>query len=575
MLTAFSFVYQPGSNIGSRWALIISLVDRHTLNIDPFKNWTADGSYYNNHFYSDKAVGSALLGAPVYFLISNAIPLARTPENYGWYRYLTQLFSLGLLFAGSVYLLVDLLVRMGSSESSALIAGALYGCATPATCYSSLFFGHGFACIFALAAFYFLYLAHSGKNEFRFILFAAISCALMWICEYTSGIAVGLFSLYLLLFDRKPNHIAWFIFIAWIFPISIHLGFNYLCFGNPFVTGYHTLRDQHYLQSMSQGLMGIGLPELSKLWLVTITPARGLFFLWPVIFISIPGMFYMIRSSIFRSEGILFALIALGYLLMNAGYFEPGGGACPGPRHLVPITGVLCISIGFVFSRTNIYFRALIIGLALISALTTCVIMLGAPMAPDMLANPLYEFHIPFFIQGSQDHIGYRIGISHLFIIALYWVVALTLFTIPKLKSKSFQNNARRFAFNKASITSFIGTLAVGSICYSLIFPRIAATEPGLVHQIKGNQFSMYTSHERAIEEYKAALNTRPDPYIYYYRGIQYQYMKQFLQARDDYSDFIQMVPDTQYKQALENYIKSVDSIRKKTVEQTQGENSP
>src|SRR5215208_1130252 len=64
------FIQEGGWNANSRMALIMSVVHYHQLNIDPYENTTGDKVLYNGHYYSDKAIGTALLGVPVYAVLS-------------------------------------------------------------------------------------------------------------------------------------------------------------------------------------------------------------------------------------------------------------------------------------------------------------------------------------------------------------------------------------------------------------------------------------------------------------------------------------------------------------------------
>src|SRR5215213_6683972 len=55
-----------GANEKSRLALIASVVERHRLDIDADHAMTSDKAWYDGHYYSDKAIGTAVLGVPVY-----------------------------------------------------------------------------------------------------------------------------------------------------------------------------------------------------------------------------------------------------------------------------------------------------------------------------------------------------------------------------------------------------------------------------------------------------------------------------------------------------------------------------
>ena len=72
-LAAAYFYQDPEWNGNSRLDLTRAIVEQGNLRIDAFRSqtdWsTEDAAYYNGHYYSDKAVGSALFAVPFYFLL--------------------------------------------------------------------------------------------------------------------------------------------------------------------------------------------------------------------------------------------------------------------------------------------------------------------------------------------------------------------------------------------------------------------------------------------------------------------------------------------------------------------------
>src|SRR5947209_5942905 len=67
-------------NIDSRFDLTRAIVDVHSLRIDRFHFNTWDKAVYQGHFYSDKAPGTAVLGAVVYtaYVAASHVPLLRS-----------------------------------------------------------------------------------------------------------------------------------------------------------------------------------------------------------------------------------------------------------------------------------------------------------------------------------------------------------------------------------------------------------------------------------------------------------------------------------------------------------------
>src|ERR1035437_1401507 len=67
----FGYFYQDGAyNANSRFDLIFAIVREGRLTIDTYQNQkgtaTGDKAYFNGHYYSDKAIGPAAVGAILY-----------------------------------------------------------------------------------------------------------------------------------------------------------------------------------------------------------------------------------------------------------------------------------------------------------------------------------------------------------------------------------------------------------------------------------------------------------------------------------------------------------------------------
>src|SRR5215212_11685629 len=91
-LFCYSYFFQvAGWNQNSRMALIMSVVHHHQLNIDPYAEITGDKALYNGHYYSDKAIGTAVLGVPVYAVLSKLLPGSEI-ERYRISLYLVTFF---------------------------------------------------------------------------------------------------------------------------------------------------------------------------------------------------------------------------------------------------------------------------------------------------------------------------------------------------------------------------------------------------------------------------------------------------------------------------------------------------
>src|SRR5688572_27480693 len=73
VLIAYGYFFsQQDANTNSRLALVKAIVEERRLEIDTYHDSvldTIDKAYYNGHYYSDKAIGTALIGVPIYYAI--------------------------------------------------------------------------------------------------------------------------------------------------------------------------------------------------------------------------------------------------------------------------------------------------------------------------------------------------------------------------------------------------------------------------------------------------------------------------------------------------------------------------
>src|SRR5712692_1948470 len=77
LVLCYGFFRQiPLANEYSRYDLVLAFINDHTTRIDPYHENTGDKAFYNGHYYSDKAPGSALLAAPAYALLRSVSAVA-------------------------------------------------------------------------------------------------------------------------------------------------------------------------------------------------------------------------------------------------------------------------------------------------------------------------------------------------------------------------------------------------------------------------------------------------------------------------------------------------------------------
>src|SRR5207253_7670948 len=83
-----------GPNQFTRLGLTLSLVERGSVTIDPYREWTLDKAEKDGHYYCDKAPGLSLLAVPAYALCRPEI--APGPDSRNVALYFVTLLAVSL-----------------------------------------------------------------------------------------------------------------------------------------------------------------------------------------------------------------------------------------------------------------------------------------------------------------------------------------------------------------------------------------------------------------------------------------------------------------------------------------------
>jgi hypothetical protein len=359
-LLSMALVHHPetGWNVNTRLALVFAVVDQGTFSIDAYHEspllQTEDKAFYEGRFYSDKIFGVSLLALPVYA----AAQLAGEP-SFNTAHYLMRVFAVSLPAAISVALMWLLMVRLGAMPRRALFAVA-------AAFWGSLWFGNasiflpyapGIACL--LGALWLVLWPRAFRITFANVAGIGALLGFAMLCDLTFGIAVIGVGIVLLL--RLIDQGSFFGMRAFadmkgprsngktcvaLLAVGVVSGLAMLLpfvlytvniFGAPTIP-YEYEYSEEFRAGMSQGFMGVTMPEAAPLWFLTLHPFRGILFWSPWIVLAIAGMMLGIRDTGRRRViGWLALAMFAGYLLFNAGYYMWWGGWNMGPRLMLPM----------------------------------------------------------------------------------------------------------------------------------------------------------------------------------------------------------------------------------------------
>ena len=422
LFITFGYFYQGGfANLNSRFDLTLSLAFEKIFSIDTFHQNTIDKIFYNGHYYSEKAPGTAYLALPIPMIASKFLStseLIQSPWKSDLLLYLSTLFSVSTLSAAAAVCFRRFLCVLNPKRTlgeSIQITLALFT-GTLILPYSTILFSHQIAGSLLIMGAYFGYTA--AKESHPLPLRKAGSAFLLGLAvfvEYPSAllaiaIAFGLWKTT----DKKWDLIC-FLPFAMIPGIAL-LVHNSLSFGDPWSLGYGKLQGTQFATQMGQGFFGVSLPSFSRAIQLLFGRYRGLFFYSPVLVIAL----FSVWSSRKQENIQFYYTLLLGCaatLLLNSSYGYWQGGVCFGPRHLVPI--IPALALGLAYIPTHWIKHPVSIAVAFLSLAINFIGTVTTPFVSEYDTNPMFQSYWQLIKQGAisanpvsflspQSEIGYR-----------------------------------------------------------------------------------------------------------------------------------------------------------------------
>jgi hypothetical protein len=392
------FYHDSESNGNSRFGLIFAVVDQGRLRIDSYHNrpetYTDDKAYYQGHYYSDKDIGTSLVGSIFYGSFAILEWLLHFSLSVERVKYLLTFLTIGLPSALAGSLMYLLCRYISGSRLRAFVVTLAIILGTMALPFSVVFFGHQLAAALLFCAFFLIFQLRVRPDLKRpgYLFLIGLVLGLALITEYTTVLIVAPLGLYYFYaaWERQPVRPVQAVSLpalGGLIPVSILLVYNTICFDHPFSIGYQHLSNSVFEAGMSKGILGVGLPQLKVLYYLTLHPAIGLFWQSPVLLMSLVGFASMLRDRRFRPEAAVIAVSFTAFLLLNSGYYMWWGGYSAGPRHLIPALPFLGIPLLFVPRRLF----PVVILLAILSILQMFVIAASDVIVPDEFMKRIGE----------------------------------------------------------------------------------------------------------------------------------------------------------------------------------------
>jgi len=475
LLTFFVYAYfmprWADWNIDSRLDLVHAIVDGHTLMIDRYHWNTWDKAVFRGHYYSDKAPGTAFLGAIAYgaYALARSSPvlsdaIAALRRNDAWnvaialgetntqnspapkgtnlggcqragvqgnVQYIpwgNRLVPPVRDWALSKYFITAAVVALPSALFAAfffwflgfftaslalrwLVTG-LYAFATVALPYATVLYSHQLSAACLFVAFALLYLRTGRRVPGWAVPLAGFLLGFALFTEYTAAPVITAIGLYGLWQMRRMRREGAGLVLAGLVPVIGLLAYNYATFGNPLDTGYS--HDFCWSAAQGQGFAGFTFPQLGPLWDLTFGSYRGLFYMSPFLLLAVPGLAALFRRGN-RLEALLCAVIGAGFILVISAYWGWNGGRVEGPRYLVPVVPFLAFPILFFLERLPVRSAAwlLVLGCGAWSVFATWAEFLGGSLFPvSWWTDPIFRYSLPMLRSNDiAPNAGFLLGL--------------------------------------------------------------------------------------------------------------------------------------------------------------------
>jgi 4-amino-4-deoxy-L-arabinose transferase-like glycosyltransferase len=406
----FSFLYfyeGGGWNQNSRFDLVRSITERHTLQIDAYHENTQDKAHFRGHYYSDKAPGLAFFAVPFAEATRTAMRVVGlTPESPRGEYFLSWIITavaVALPTAFAAMCLFYLALRFGSDMTGASLASAIFSIGTPILAYATLFWAHALVAsclVFAYAAALKL---RETQREFWWALSVGLTAGWATVTEYPAAPASALLAFFALssVWSRGPRARSTAVAgIAIGAAACAIILFSYLhaAFGG-FRPSYSYYDPNSFSFMQQQGYLGLTYPHPDRILKLFFGCSRGLFFASPVLLAGVPGLWWLGRR--FRGPAVVAAVIAIYYFLFNASFYWWKAGLTFGPRYAAPAIPMLCLGLAVAWTHVAAPWRRILIALACCSIFIALMVVSTSSQLAMQDSCPIVHSSWPQFWAGN------------------------------------------------------------------------------------------------------------------------------------------------------------------------------
>jgi len=379
-------------------------IDRFITDPDKGLN-TGDWSRAGDHYYSNKAPGTILLGILVYG------PLYVGEVAAGWAvddpfveianAYLINLFVSVLPLCAAAVVFFRLLLREGTPRARATWVTVIAFVATGLFPYATQLWGHPTTAAFVIFA-----LSELRKGTARSIAWAGAWVGLAVCTDYLAGIVLVVFGVHLL--AVRPRRLPTFV-AGGVLPAVILLVYHWYCFGTPFTSAMHHSNPRVVVHGLAVGLFGAVTPEAA--WGLLIGRYRGIFTGMPILAAGVAGWWYWARRAPRDHLLWLCVILFVCFYVVNAADAFWYGGSSVLARYLIPVFPLMVLALKELPSTRR--WNAIVGVLAAASALNMLVIASVTLLPPPRDPDPLFGWGYRFFLRGEIAPFMFFIRLQH------------------------------------------------------------------------------------------------------------------------------------------------------------------
>ncbi|MBK6696134.1 MAG: hypothetical protein IPG50_28645 [Myxococcales bacterium] len=416
LLAATLFYFYPGGdpNQASRLLAIEAMARDGRPDITLEHSRTVDKGEVGGRYFSDKAPGIALLGAPLYAALRAAEGAARVDSKarvVARVRLHALVFLLSSLPATLTgFALASLLRRLGTGGLRADLLGVSLVLGTLLFPYGTTLFGHALAALLLFLAFSLVARCElDGRMPMPRGAATALGALLSSgvVVEYPVALPACILGVYVLarggLVHAGPTAMA--MATGGAAPLALHAAYSYWAFGSPLALPYRYVVEPIFRAHSTAGVFGMGAPSLTAAYGALLSSYRGLAFYCPMTVLVFAGLGAWLSSGKhLRVLSLSAALLAVG-VLASVSYYAWDGGYGVGPRHLVPMCPFFVLPLGFLVERGRAW-RMITAALAaggILAMLAVVVTDMHLPQEDTWRSNPLYAYVVPRLLRGELN----------------------------------------------------------------------------------------------------------------------------------------------------------------------------